>query len=94
MARKIITLKRDGRIQMIHDDTLAGIYRHGPTTIKRASHVEPGDASRGQDPTLWYADMSPSGGPILPPHPTRSAALAAEVVWLNENVLTTGVSTV
>ena len=48
----------------------------GTLTVRRASHVEP-DAHGG-----WSADLSPVGGPVLGPFPYRSAALAAEVAWL------------
>jgi hypothetical protein len=44
--------------------------------ITRASHVEP-DAEG-----YWWADMGPSGGPVLGPFTSRSAALGAERGWL------------
>ncbi|MGA2256175.1 MAG: hypothetical protein ABSG53_16120 [Thermoguttaceae bacterium] len=50
------------------------------TTIARASHVEPCEGE-------WSADMSPVGGPVLSGFTKRSQALAAEVTWLEENVL-------
>jgi len=52
----------------------------GCTTIARASHVEPCESG-------WSADMSPVGGPVLTGFTKRSQALAAEVAWLEENVL-------
>jgi len=52
----------------------------GCTTIARASHVEPYVGG-------WSADMSPVGGPVLTGFTKRSQALAAEVAWLEENVL-------
>jgi hypothetical protein len=53
----------------------------GSLTIARASHVEPIPDGR------WNADMSPVGGPILGPFPKRWQALAAEVAWMETNVL-------
>jgi hypothetical protein len=52
----------------------------GCTTISRASHVEPCEGG-------WSADMSPVDGPVLTGFAKRSQALAAEVAWLEENVL-------
>ncbi|WP_397570410.1 hypothetical protein [Schlesneria sp. T3-172] len=51
----------------------------GPTTITRASQVEP-DAD-GQ----WFAHII--DGPVLGPFARRSDALAAEVDWLTQNRL-------
>ena len=48
----------------------------GGVTIRRASHVEPDQEGR------WWADLGPVGGPRLGPFGVRSAALAAEVQWL------------
>ena len=56
----------------------------GSPTIRRASHVEP-DAWGG-----WSADLSPVAGPVLGPFPSRSAALAAEVDWLETHWLIPG----
>jgi len=36
-------------------------------------------------PDKWFADLLPSGGPVLGPYDTRDDALAAEVVWLDEH---------
>jgi hypothetical protein len=48
----------------------------GAVSIRRASRVEPD----GQG--LWWADLSPVGGPVLGPFATRTPALAAEQAWL------------
>ena len=53
----------------------------GSPTITRASHVEPDQQGR------WLADMSPLGGELLGPFAKRSEALAAEIEWLEANVL-------
>ena len=42
----------------------------------RASRVEPDAAG------CWWADLGPSGGPVLGPFRWRWEALAAEVRWL------------
>jgi hypothetical protein len=48
----------------------------------RASDV----AARGDS---WFSDLTASGGPILGPFPlaAREAAIAAEIVWLNDRLL-------
>lgn len=52
----------------------------GQLEIRRGSHVEP---TEGQ----WTADMSPMKGPLLGPFHSRSAALQAERLWLEQNWL-------
>ena len=37
------------------------------------------------DPMLWWADMLPMNGPILGPFATRSEALEAESVWIDDH---------
>ena len=71
------------------DGTARGLYGElidpdaiGTARTVRASHVEPAPGGG------WTADLSPSGGPALGPYPLRSAALAAEAVWLTRNLLT------
>ena len=49
----------------------------GSLAIRRASYVEPRGA-------VWYADLSPIGGPVLGPFARRSQALAAELEYLQE----------
>ncbi len=53
----------------------------GQLSIRRGSHVEP--TPDGQ----WTADLAPVQGPLLGPFPTRTAALNAEVTWLQEHWL-------
>ena len=69
-----------GQLRHIYNDQL-DLTQLGRATISRASFVEPD--SSGQ----WLADLSPVGGPILGPFPKRAAALAAEVEWLEQNML-------
>jgi hypothetical protein len=73
----ILSVAPDGITRFIYQELLP-LDALGPSTIARASHVEP-DAS-GQ----WWADMSPVGGPMLGPFPAdrKSLALAAEVAYL------------
>ena len=87
--KKIITVRVDGSMQFIYDDRLMGLMKHGKASIARVSHVEPGDPTKGQDPLRWFADMAPSGQPVvLGPFDERQQALAAEVEWINSNILT------
>ncbi len=69
-----------GAIRAIYDEGLE-LAALGPVTIRRASHVEPGDDGR------WYADLGPVRGPVLGPFSLRSEALAAEVAWLGRHWL-------
>jgi hypothetical protein len=53
----------------------------GVLSIRRASQVEPD----GQG--LWWVDLSPVGGPVLGPFPSRTPALQAEHAWLEAHWL-------
>jgi hypothetical protein len=65
----------DGDVKCIYDEAL-DLREIGTLQITRASHVEP-DADG-----YWFADMGPSGGPVLGPYGTRGEALGAEREWL------------
>ena len=65
----------DGVARCIYDEAL-DLREMGKLQITRASHVEP-DADG-----YWWADMGPSGGPVLGPFRSRTAALGAEREWL------------
>ena len=69
-----------GNIRCLYDEAI-NLAELGQLFIRRGSHVEP-DA-HGQ----WLCDLSPVSGPTLGPFASRSAALAAEVTWLNEHWL-------
>ncbi|MGA2255088.1 MAG: hypothetical protein ABSG53_10535 [Thermoguttaceae bacterium] len=73
-----ITIEHDGTARTIYSETL-DLESMGTVTIARASHVEPNEDGQ------WFAQMV--GGPVLGPFAKRSAALAAEVAWLESNVL-------
>jgi hypothetical protein len=64
------------RARCIYDEAL-DLREIGALKITRASHVEP-DAEG-----YWWADMGPSGGPVLGPFMSRTEALGAERGWLN-----------
>ena len=65
----------EGSVRCIYDEAL-DLREIGKLQITRASHVEP-DAEG-----YWWADMGPSGGPVLGPYGSRSEALGAEWGWL------------
>jgi len=73
----------DGGVRCIYDEVI-DLTVLGRLDVSRASHVEP-DAL-GQ----WWADLAPVGGPVLGPFAQRSAALAAELNWLQSNWLPRG----
>ena len=75
-----IAIAADGTTRFIHNDVLDA-KALGAASIQRASHVEP------NDDLTWTADLTPVKGPVLGPFPTRAAALAAEVLWLERNWL-------
>jgi hypothetical protein len=69
-----------GTVRAVYSEIidLAGF---GPAVIRRASHVEPDDEG------WWWADLRPVAGPVLGPFAVRSAALGAEVAWLEASWL-------
>jgi len=70
-----LVVAADGVARCIYDEAL-DLQEIGRLTITRASHVEPDAAG------YWWADMGPSGGPVLGPYGSRSEALGAERGWL------------
>lgn len=69
-----------GRVRCLYNEAI-DLSALGAVHITRASHVEPDDQGR------WWADLSPVAGPRLGPFHRRSDALAAEVRWLDERLL-------
>jgi hypothetical protein len=77
-----IWVKRDGTVCALYSDDLASVLMEmGLPSIRRASHVEPKTVNGAVE---WYADMEPSGGPMLGPFSLRQQALAAEQDWLEQ----------
>jgi hypothetical protein len=89
MPAHIFRVARGGQTRTIYSDASKSLLTGGDLSIKRASHVEPGDASKGQNPLKWYADMSPVNGPVLEGKDTRDEALKEEVSWLLKHNLPT-----
>ena len=54
----------------------AGVALGRALDVPWTCHVEPDRDG------FWWADMGPSGGPVLGPFRSRSEALAAEMGWL------------
>jgi hypothetical protein len=69
-----------GTVRALYSEAL-DLAPLGACRIERASAVEP-DAGG-----CWWADLGPSGGPLLGPFRRRSEALAAEVGWLERHRL-------
>ena len=77
----IMTIDQSGRITAIYDDALAALLDEGRAGVRRASAVEPAPGGG------WQADLAAVNGPVLSGFRLRSEALAAEVSWLERNVL-------
>ncbi len=69
-----------GDVRCIYGEEL-DLRELGKLEITRASHVEPDRDG------FWWADMGPSGGPVLGPYGSRSEALEAEREWLARLVI-------
>jgi len=74
-----VLIRPDGHAFVIYNE-LVRLSALGPSSIARASHVEPDSAGQ------WWADLAPVLGPRLGPFLLRSQALAAEAVWLEEHL--------
>lgn len=79
-SKTLLIAFRNGKAIAVYDDCLLPILQQGDSTIKRASNVEP-------ETDGWSADLSPVKGPKMRGFSTRAAALAAEVKWLNKNII-------
>jgi hypothetical protein len=66
-----------GDVRCIYDEAL-DLRELGMLQITRASHVEPDRDG------FWWADMGPSGGPVLGPYSSRTEALEAEREWIRK----------
>jgi hypothetical protein len=74
-AKMELVVGADGVARCIYDEGI-DLRKIGTLKITRASHVEPDREG------FWWADMGPSGGPMLGPFASRSEALGAERGWL------------
>lgn len=81
-----VKINHDGTAVMIYTEDINVTDIGNVQSITRASYVEPTDESQ------WVADMGPVGGPVLGAFDKRSDALAAEVNWIEENILEGGKS--
>ena len=87
MKTTTLSIRATGEIVTIHDDEICATLRTcGSIHIRRASHVEPDVDAAGR--VTWSADMSPVGGPLLGPFPTRGEALRAETAWIVDRLAT------
>jgi hypothetical protein len=75
-AEMELVVDAGGDVRCIYDETL-DLREIGKLQITRASHVEPDRDG------FWWADMGPSGGPVLGPYGSRTEALGAEREWLS-----------
>ena len=74
-----LVISPQGAVRCVYAETVdLGCF--GAVSIRRASHVEPDAQGR------WFADLSPVDGPKLGPFAVRSAALAAELQWLDAHL--------
>jgi hypothetical protein len=80
-----LIIEATGQGRCVYDE-LFDLAMFGPLSIRRASHVEPDDQGR------WIADLGPVDGPLLGPFTHRSAALEAEVAWLQRHWLDSATS--
>lgn len=75
-----LLIETTGKVRCVFGEEI-DLGQLGRLSIRRGSHVEP--TPDGQ----WTADLAPVQGPLLGPFPTRTAALNAEVSWLQEHWL-------
>lgn len=76
-----IKINPDGTAVMIYTEDIDVASLGDVTSITRAATVEPVNGN------LWAADMGIVGGPVLGPFDKRSDGLAAEINWIEENIL-------
>lgn len=85
---KTRVLIRNGTVKSLYDDKIAPQLHQnlgGQAEIRRASHVEA--PAKKLDKIEFEVDLSPSNGPKLEGFPSYQSAVAAEVEWIQENVL-------
>ena len=77
-----LLVRPDGSVKTVYAEAI-DLAALGPVRVTRASSVEPDRLGR------WTADLGPVGGPVLGPFDRRSAALDAELAWLETHWLVT-----
>ena len=87
MKKKVTIYIKDGQMRVVYDDAIRPLMDIGNSRIERASHVEPGDPTRGQDPKKWYANITFDLNVMLGPFDERHEALEAELKWLDDHRL-------
>jgi hypothetical protein len=80
MTEMFVFIEANGDLKFIYCDDVTVAFDESKS-VTRASHVEP--TADGK----WTADMSPVDGPVLGPFELRSEALAAEVAWLTNEMM-------
>ena len=75
-----IIIEPNGTARCVYGEQI-DLAELGQTQIRRASHVEPNADGN------WTADMSACDGPLLGPFTRRSAAICAELDWLDKHWL-------
>ncbi|MCC7421818.1 MAG: hypothetical protein IT428_16185 [Planctomycetaceae bacterium] len=78
-----IVIGEQGGMRFIWQDDLAPMLALGKPNVERVSRVEPDEKGR------WWAILEPVGGPTLGPFTLRGDAIAAEIEWLEKNVMET-----
>ncbi len=78
-----LVIRPNGTVECLYDEAF-NLAQIGQLTIAPASHVEP--TGSGQ----WTADLTPVDGPVLGPFRTRTEALHAERIWLEQHHLNLG----
>ena len=75
-----LLVEPNGSIRCVYGENI-DLHALGNVAIARGSHVEPDQYGR------WFADLAPVDGPKLGPFDLRTAALDAEVAWLQAHWL-------
>ncbi len=76
-----LVVEPNGSVRCVYGENI-DLHALGNVAITRGSHVEPDQQGR------WFADLAPVDGPKLGPFDLRTAALDAEVAWLQAHWLT------
>ena len=75
-----LLISPQGTVHCVYSEAI-DLATIGRLAISRGSYVEPNAAGQ------WLGDLSPVNGPLLGPFAQRSAALEAEMDWLEQHWL-------